>query len=86
MLALTVGQSHQKPLLTKQLWFIHNIGNRKITVNKLIRFSKHEKVTNTKANATLVTEHNFSGYVLFNLFIFVFHVISVNVDFVLFCK
>ena len=24
-------------------------------------------VTNTKAYATLVTEHNFSGYVLFNL-------------------
>ena len=41
-------------------------------------------VTNTKANATLVTEHNFS--VLFNLFLFVFHVISVNVDFVIFCK
>ena len=37
-------------------------------------------VTNTKANATLVTEHNFSGYVLFNLFLFVFLVISVNVD------
>ena len=33
-------------------------------------------VTNTKANATLVTEHNFSGYVLFNLFLSVFHVVS----------
>ena len=43
-------------------------------------------VTNTKANATLVTEHNFSGYVLFSLFLFVFHVISVKVDFVKFCK
>ena len=41
-------------------------------------------VTNT--NATLVTEHNFSGYVLFNLFLFVFLVISVNVDLVIFCK
>ena len=38
------------------------------------------------AYATLVTEHNFSGYVLFNLSLFVFHVISVNVDFVIFCK
>ena len=43
-------------------------------------------VTNTKAYATLVTEHNFSGYVLFNLFLFVFHVISVNVNNVIFCK
>ena len=43
-------------------------------------------VTNTKANASLVTEHDFSGYVLFNLFLFVFHVISVHVDFVIFCK
>ena len=43
-------------------------------------------VTNTKAYATLVIEHNFSGYVLFNLFFFVFHVISVNVDNVIFCK
>ena len=43
-------------------------------------------VTNTKVNATLVTEHNFSGYVLFNLFLFVFYVISVNVYFVIFCK
>ena len=43
-------------------------------------------VTNTKAHATLVTEHNFSGYVLFNLFLFVFYVISVNVDNVIFCK
>ena len=34
-------------------------------------------VTNTKANPTLVTEHILSGYVLFNLFLFVFHVISV---------
>ena len=29
-------------------------------------------VTNTKAYATLVTEHNFSGYVLFNFFILYF--------------
>ena len=43
-------------------------------------------VTNRKANVTLVTEHNFSGYVLFNLFLFVFLVISVNVDLVIFCK
>ena len=45
-------------------------------------------VTNTKAYATLVTEHNFSVYVLFNLFLFVLHVpvISVNVDNVIFCK
>ena len=43
-------------------------------------------VTNTKANATLVTEHNFSGYVLFNLFLFVFLVISVNIDLVIFCN
>ena len=43
-------------------------------------------VTNTKAYATLVTEHNFSGYVLFNLFLLVFHVISVNVDNIIFCK
>ena len=43
-------------------------------------------VTNMKASATLVTEHNFSGYVLFNLFLFVFHVIFVNVDNVIFCK
>ena len=28
----------------------------------------------------------FSGYVLFNLSLFIFHVISVNVDFVIFCK
>ena len=39
-----------------------------------------------KANATLVTEHNFSGYVLINLFPFVFLVISVNIDLVIFCK
>ena len=43
-------------------------------------------VTNTKAYATLVTEHNFSGYLLFNLFLFAFHIISVNVDNVIFCK
>ena len=43
-------------------------------------------VTNTKAYATLVTEHNFSGYVVFNLLLFVFHVISVNVYNVIFCK
>ena len=43
-------------------------------------------VTNTKAYATLVTEHNFSGYLLFNLFLLVFHVISVNVDNAIFCK
>ena len=40
----------------------------------------------TKGNATLVTEHNFSGYVLSNLFLFVFLVISINVDLVIFCK
>ena len=28
----------------------------------------------------------FSGYVLFNLFLFVFHVISVSADNVIFCK
>ena len=45
-----------------------------------------KKLSNTKAKATLITEHNFSGYVLFNLFLFVFLVISVNVDLVIFCK
>ena len=52
----------------------------------LDKFLLYASVTNTKAYATLVTEHNFSGYVLFNLFLFVFHVISVNVDNVIFCK
>ena len=44
-------------------------------------------VTNTKAYATLATEHVFSGYILFYLFsLFVFHVISVNIVNVIFCK
>ena len=44
-------------------------------------------MTNTKAYATLVTEHIFSGYVLFYLFsLSVFHVISVNIVNVIFCK
>ena len=49
-IALTVGQSaakvalpcHQKPLLTKQLWFAHNIANRGIAVNKPIRFGRQK--------------------------------------------
>ena len=52
----------------------------------IVLYTLYVSVTNTKAYATLVTEHNFSGYVLFNLSLFVFHVISVNVDFVIFCK
>ena len=45
----------------------------------------HDTVTNTKAYATLVTEHNFSGCNVYSLS-FVFLVISVNVDNVIFCK
>ena len=60
VIALTVGQSaawvalpcHQKPLLTKKLWFTHNIGNRKIAGNKRTRFAR-QSLRNAKATSTL---------------------------------
>ena len=53
---LTVGQSaawvalpcHQKPLFTKQLWFTHNIGNRKIAVER----KRTDKVRQAKASVS----------------------------------
>ena len=64
----------------------HNSELRCVICTCIMLIVLYVSVTNTKAYATLVTEHNVSGYVLFDLFLFVFNVISVNVDNVIFCK